>query len=242
MIKEKFNYQSPHANHEGILFTQDKDKARPVVLVAHAWYGRDDFAIRQAENLAKLGYVGIAVDNFGDAKLATNDSEASALIGPLFVNRDELRTRMVAALEKIQTFPFVDRSKVGAIGFCFGGLSVIELLRSGANLKGVVSFHGVIANSIGGKPANLAPNQPMKGAFLLLHGADDPMNSWQDLERFAKELTDAKVDWEFDLYGHTSHAFTNPKANNPEKGLIYNSKIANRAFAKMDAFFKEVLK
>ena len=242
MQTSPFPYQAPHSNHKGIAYTKFPNEKRPVILVAHAYKGQDDFAREKAQWLAELGYVGIALDIYGDGKVAKDDQEAGALMKPFFEDRQELQNRMQAAFQSLKNLTFVDTSKVGIIGFCFGGLASIELLRSGADLKGVCTFHGVVADAKFGVTAKRAPPKPMHGAFLLLHGADDPLNTWQDLENLAKEFTDAKVDWEFDIYGHTVHAFTNPQANDKKSGLVYDPKIAKRAFTKMELFFKEIYK
>ncbi len=240
MHKEKLNYSTGSLHQEGIVFTKDPSKKAPLVLVAHDYKGRGDFAIAQAEKLASLGYVGVAVDNFGSAKVVTDDNEAMKLIEPLFIDRQELQARMSSALQSARKLPFVEASKVGAIGFCFGGLSVIELLRSGADIKGVVSFHGVISDTLRNTHAKRAPKQNMKGSLLLLHGAEDPMNSWKDLENLANELKQEKVDWEFDLYGHAVHAFTNPKVHDKSTGLAFDEKATARSFDRMELFFKEL--
>lgn len=242
MQTNPFPYQAPRSNHKGIAYTKYPNEKRPVVFVAHAYMGQDDFARGKAQWLAELGYVGIALDIYGDGKVAKDGQEAGALMLPFFQDRQELQNRILAAYHSLKNLPFADISKVGIIGFCFGGLASIELLRSGANLKGVCTFHSVVADSKFGVTAKRAPPKPMHGAFLLLHGSDDPLNTWQDLEKLAKELNSANVDWEFDLYGHTVHAFTNPQANDKNSGLVYDEKIAKRAFTKMELFFKEVFK
>lgn len=240
MHKEKLIYSTGTLQHEGIVFTKDPAKKAPLVLVAHDYKGRGDFAISQAEKLANLGYVGVALDNFGDAKVVVDDNEAMQLIQPLFVDREHLQTRMKAGLEAASKLGFVDSSKIGAIGFCFGGLCVIELLRSGVSVKGVVSFHGVISDNLRNTQAKRAPKQAIKGSLLLLHGADDPMNSWKDLENLANEMKQAQVDWEFDLYGNAVHAFTNPQAHDKSNGLAFDEKANKRSFARMELFFKEI--
>lgn len=229
MIQEPFIYQE---RYRGTLFTREKTK-RPLILVAPAWRGQDNFAREKAKYVAELGYVGLALDLYGEGKTAKNDEEAAALMEPLFNDRAELRKRMLGALEAASRLDFVDASRVGAIGFCFGGLAVLELLRAGAPIKGAVAFHGLVSSQL--------PSKPMQGAFLLLNGARDPMVPWSDLEKLNVELTKAGVDWEFDLFGNTVHAFTNPEVHDKKRGLAYDEKIAQRAFNKMELFFKEIL-
>lgn len=242
MHTSPFPYQARLSEHKGIAFTKHPNEKRPVVLVAHAYMGQDDFARDKAKMLAELGYVGVALDIYGNGIVAKDSDEAGRLMLPYFIDREELQYRMQAAYQSLKNLPFADTSKVGIIGFCFGGLASIELLRSGAALKGVCTFHSVVADSKFGVTAKRTSPKPMHGAFLLLHGSDDPLNTWQDLERLAKELSLANIDWEFDLYGNTVHAFTNPMAQDKNSGLYYDEKIAKRAFTKMELFFKEVFK
>ena len=145
---------------------------------------------------------------------------------------------MIAAYETLINQAGVDQSRIGAIGFCFGGLSVIELLRSGTPVKSVVSFHGVLGNT-GAKTVPIAKN--IKGSILMLHGYEDPLVPINDVLNIQKEFNDAGVDWQMDIYGHTSHAFTNPQAHDTKKGLIYNEKINKRAWLAMKNFFEETL-
>lgn len=242
MHTSPFPYQARHSNHKGMAYTKHPNEKRPVVLVAHAYMGQDDFARDKAKRLAELGYVGVALDIYGEGKVAKDSDEAGQWMLPFFIDREALQNRMLAAFDTLKTLPFADTSQVGIIGFCFGGLASLELMRSGAPLKGACTFHSVIADSKFGVSAKRTPSKPMHGAFLLLHGADDPLNDWQDLKNLAKELSDYKVDWEFDLYGNTVHAFTNPMAQDKQSGLYYDEKIAKRAFTKMELFFKEVFK
>lgn len=235
MIQETLIYYSGSLKCVGALFTKEKTK-RPVVLVAPAFRGQDDFAREQARRLADLGYVGLALDIYGNGTSVTTNEEAAALMMPLYVDRKELRNRMIAGVEAAKTLPYADTGRMGAIGFCFGGLAAIELLRSGAPLKGVVSFHGVLSHD----QAKTEPTYPIQGSLLVLDGAQDPLVPWSDLENLKKEMTDAGADWEIDIYGHTVHAFTNPEVHDKKSGLAYNPKIAKRAFQKMENFFHEV--
>ena len=240
MLQETLIYHVGSLKCLGALFTQEKT-LRPLILVAPAFRGQDEFAREKACYLAELGYAALALDIYGEGKTVTTNEEASALMQPLFLDRKELRRRMIAALEAVRTLPWVDTARLGAIGFCFGGLAVLELLRAGAPLKGVVSFHGLLGDKLGDKIAKLEPTQPIQGALLILDGAEDPLVPWRDLENLKKEMTDAGADWEIDIYGHTVHAFTNPEVHDKKTGLAYNEKIARRAFQKMELFFRETM-
>ncbi len=214
----------------------------PAVLVAPAFWGRDDFACEKARALAALGYIAFVADMYGDAKVTTNPLEAGAWMTPLFKDRAELQKRIRAAFDQLISRHEVDKSKMGAIGFCFGGLGVLELLRSGAPVKGCVSFHGALADQMGGNKAKTVPiAKDIKGAFLALHGYKDPLVSNADLDKLEKELSAANIDWEINIYGLAAHAFTNPIANDPKTGMAYEPKTNARSWAAMKNFFEEML-
>lgn len=238
MHKEDISYEG----FKGFIAYDDNtmDK-RPAVLIAHAWRGLDDFAKTQAIRLAEMGYTAFAADLYGAGKVADNNTEAAALMGPLFLDRVELQKRVNLAFNILAEHKTTDRNRMGAMGFCFGGLTVLELLRSGADVKGVVTFHAVLADKYSLIKAKRAPAQPMKGSILILHGADDPLVSKEDLTALQQELNDAKVDWQLHMYSQTSHAFTYPLANDTKIGLIYNPLSAKRAFTAMKNFFNEKL-
>lgn len=241
MIQETLVYHLGPLKFLGTLYTQEKT-LRPLVLVAPAWHGQDHFARDKAKVLAELGYVGLALDLYGEGKQVQTAEEAAALMHPLFLDRKTLRQRMIAALEAGRNLDFVDRARVGAIGFCFGGLCVLELFRSGAPVKGVVSFHGLLGDKLGGQSAKTEPTQPLRGALLVLDGAEDPMVPWSDLENLKKEMSEAGADWEIDIYGHAVHAFTNPEVHDKNAGLAYDERASKRAFNKMEVFLKEIFK
>ncbi|MGZ3632913.1 MAG: dienelactone hydrolase family protein [Parachlamydiaceae bacterium] len=214
---------------------------RPAVVIAHTWKGADAFVKDKAQELAKLGYVGFAADLFGEGRVAKDDAEAKALIAPLFVDRKMLRERIVAAYETMRNHPAVDVNRIAAIGFCFGGLTVIELLRSGVDVKAIVSFHGIFGNQLGDWQAINEPAQKMKGAALLLHGHQDPFVPQRDILAIQEEFSRANIDWQMYIYGNAAHAFTNPQAHDVESGLVYNESTANRSWQSMQIFLKEYL-
>lgn len=208
---------------------------RPAVLVSHAWAGRSDFECRKADALAALGYVGIAIDNFGKGVLGKNNDENSKLMSPFVQDRALLRKRLRAGITAAATVPQVDTARMAAIGFCFGGLCVLDMARSGADLRGVVSFHGLF------RQAENLPNEAIRAKILALHGHDDPMVPPEAVLALEKELTEARADWQIHAYGGTMHAFTNPEANAPQQGMAYNPVAAARAWTSMQNFLNEVL-
>jgi dienelactone hydrolase len=243
MKKENVTYQAGQTKCLGVaVYDEAKTGKRPVVLVAHAWRGQDDFARQKAQDLAALGYLGFAADVYGNGLTTADNGEASKLMLPLFLDRPLLRERIVAAYDAAKKHPLADTSRIGAIGFCFGGLTVIELLRSGVDLKGVVSFHGVLGTKMDGQQAKEGPkSKAMKGSLLVLHGAIDPMVSPEDLRHLQDEMTESSIDWQIHIFGNTMHAFTNPMAKDKSGGMVYNEKAAIRAWQSMKNFFNEIM-
>ncbi|EFB42818.1 hypothetical protein pah_c002o068 [Parachlamydia acanthamoebae str. Hall's coccus] len=242
MHQEAVSYQVGDFKMKGYLAYDNASAAkRPAIVIAHAWKGLGEFECEKARQLANLGYVAFAADVFGGGKTAESDEEAGALMLPLFIDRKTLRERIRAAVEAVKQYAVVDPDRVGAIGFCFGGLTVIELLRSGADIVGAVSFHGVLGDTLGGNKAHIEPlAKEIKGALLILHGYEDPLVPPGHIVAIQKELNDANVDWQMDIYGHTSHAFTNPALKDYEQGLVYNEKSSQRAWRSMRNFFEEI--
>ncbi len=207
---------------------------RPAVLINHTWAGRDEFVAEKAKKLAALGYVGFAVDMYGKGVLGSSPEENAKLMQPFMDNREMLQKRMHAALYAVKLLPWVHDSKIAAMGFCFGGLCSLDLARTGADLKGVVSFHGLLS-----APGNTQGNA-IKAKILALHGHDDPMGPVEQVLAFEQEMTKAGADWQFHTFGHTMHAFTNPVANNPDFGTVYQPDADRRSWLAMESFFTEI--
>lgn len=229
------NYQHAETNLVGYCaYDNSNTNKRPLVLVFPDWTGRSGFADKKAEMLAELGYVGFAVDMYGEGVVGKSKEENIKLMTPLASDRGLLRDRVIAALNAAKKLEYVDAARIGGIGFCFGGLCVLDLARSGADIKGVVSFHGLL-NS----PQGLS-TQPIKAKVLALHGYNDPMVPTEQVLAFQQEMDSAKVDWQFHLYGNTKHGFTNPMANDDAFGTVYNSRSEERALLAMKDFFAEL--
>ncbi len=226
-----------------ITYDETATTRRPAVMVVHAWKGQDDFARQKAEALAHLGYVGFAVDMYGDGKTAHTSEQASEMMMPLFLDRELLQSRLKAAYQAICLHPNVDSSRVAGIGFCFGGLGILELFRSGVALKGVAPFHALLSNEreqIKAKTVPIAPD--IKGSCLIFHGHDDPFVSAADIHNIQTELTQANVDWQMHIYGQTVHAFTVPQAHDPQLGLMYNPEADRRSWNTLGQFLNEIFK
>ena len=220
---------------EGFFAYDDSvEQRRPAVMICHAWAGRNDFVEEKALKLAELGYFAFAVDMYGKGVLGQSNDENAALMQPFMDDRSLISKRMDAALYAVKLLPWVDDKKIAAIGFCFGGLCVLDFARSGVDVKGVVSFHGLL-----GAPDNSQANE-IKAKVLVLNGCDDPMVSVEQLVALQQELTQASADWQIHNYGNTMHAFTNPVANDPDFGTVYQADADRRSWKSMENFLTEI--
>ena len=219
---------------EGYLAWDDTAGTVPAVAVAHTWAGRGEFEEAKARALAEDGYVGFAVDMYGKGILGTSVEENTALMTPLMEDRAVLQQRISRGIEVLREQPEVDASRVAAMGFCFGGLCVLDLARAGSDVLGVVSFHGLF-NAPEGKAS-----MPISAKVLCLHGYDDPMAQPDSLLALASELTAAWADWQVHAYGNTLHAFTNPNAADPEMGTVYNADADRRSWQALRNFLDEL--
>ena len=232
MKTETVNYQATDIELEGYVAYPDEEKA-PLVLIVHTWAGKDDFVHERAEDLAALGYVGFAVDMYGNGKVGSNTEENQSLMAPLLSDRNVLKDRITSALHFGKSLPGVDPNKVAAIGYCLGGLVVLDLARSGENFQGLVSFHGLLMGSD-------ISEKGIQAKILVLHGERDPMVPLDMVNAFQKEMTKAGADWQLHSYGGTYHAFTKPGANDPNLGTQYNKSAAERSWKSMQNFFEEI--
>jgi len=207
----------------------------PGVLIVHQWMGLTDYEQRRARELAELGYVAFALDIYGKANRPANRGEAGAQAGKYKSDRDLFRRRLHLGLEQLKKQPGVDKTRLAAIGYCFGGTGVLELARSGADIKGVVSFHGGLDSP------NHEDGGNIKARVLICHGADDPHVSREGIEAMIKEFNDAEVDWQMIYYADAVHSFTQPMAgNDPSRGSAYNQKADQRSWQHMRVFFEEI--
>ncbi len=211
-----------------------KKGRHPGVLVVHEWMGLNDYAKKRADQLAQLGYVALAVDMYGKGIRAADAKEAAALAGKYKGDRPLMRGRIQAALDLLKGLPKVDPKRIAAIGYCFGGTTVLELARSGADIAGVVSFHGGLDTPMPAEPGQV------KAKVLVLHGGDDPLVPPEQVNGFEAEMRKAGVDWQLVAYGGTVHSFTNPQANDPARGVAYDAKSDRRSWQAMRSFFDEI--
>ena len=236
IVSNTVDYLDGDVPLEGFFAYDDAfDGRRPAVLISHAWGGRDEFVADKAKKLAELGYLAFAVDMYGKGVLGQNPEENAKLMQPFMDDRAMLQQRINSALYAVKLMPWVDDTKIAAIGFCFGGLCVLDLARSEADIAGVVSFHGLL-----GVPDNIS-HPDIKAKVLVLHGNDDPMAPVEQLVALKQELTQAGADWQMHIYGNTMHAFTNPLANDPGFGTVYQADADKRSWLAMKNFLSEIL-
>ena len=213
----------------------------PIVVIVSTWEGMNKFAHDQAHEIVNMGYGAFIADIFGGGKSASTSEEAASLTLPLFENRALLRERIIAAYLEAKKMPECDGSKIAAIGFCFGGLTVIELMKSGALLNGVASFHGVLGTQMMGHTAHLAKTAgQIQSSFLLFHGYKDPLTPMEDVLELQKELSEKNVDWQTHIYGTAAHSFTNPDAHDTSSGMYFDKNACHRSMKTLHNYLKEI--
>jgi dienelactone hydrolase len=210
---------------------------RPGVLVVHQWKGLGDYEKKRAEMLARMGYNVFAADIYGKGVRPQTPGEAGAQAGKYKSDRGLLRARVRAGFDVLAQHELTDPKRIAAIGYCFGGTTVLELARSGADIAGVVSFHGGLSSPTPADARNI------KARVLALHGADDPNVPAKEVAGFEEEMRQAGVDWQLVAYGGAVHSFTDWGAGNDNsKGAAYNEKADRRSWEAMKQFFAELFK
>jgi dienelactone hydrolase len=229
-------YKHGDAVLEGYLAWDDAIKGkRPGVLVVHEWTGLGSYARMRAEKLAGLGYVAFAIDMYGKGIRPKTLQEAGAQAGIYKSDRQLMRARALAGLNVLLGNEMCDTKRVAASGYCFGGTTVLEIARSGADIAGVVSFHGALDTPNPGDAKNI------KCKVLALHGGDDPYVPRKDVEAFEDEMRAGGVDWQLNAYSGAVHSFSNPEAGDDNsKGAAYNAKADRRSWDAMKLFFAEI--
>jgi dienelactone hydrolase len=236
MKTDYIDYQDGDVALEGYFaWDETLSEQQPVVLIAHDWSGRREPACSAAESMVDLGYAGFAVDIYGKGVFGKDGDTAgnSALMQPYVEDRALLRQRMLAALTAVRELGRVDPSKIGVVGYCFGGMAALELARSGADIDGVVSVHGLLNQSA-------IHNEKIVAKVLCLHGHDDPMGLPDQVLAFQTEMSLHKADWQMHIFGGVKHAFTNPDANNQSIGTVYNSSADQRSKRLIADFLLEI--
>jgi len=243
MHKQQIDYFDEQNLLKGILISSNANskEKQPAIILFHAFEGRSEFTIEYGQKLAKDGYMVFIADMYGNAETANTIDGCFKLVTPFLENRQLVRRRALSAFETLLKQEQVDPDRIGALGFCFGGMCVLEIARSGAKLKSGVSLHGVLAKS------NLSTHT-IKSSLLIIHGYKDPQVPPHELTDFANELEAAYVnDWTFTFLGDAKHSFTDPKtgtfdaAKEIEMGREYNARAASRAYRYAVDFFHEQL-
>ncbi len=221
--------------YEGWFVPAPKKSGAPVIVIAHAWGGLGDNEKQKAKLIATdFGYNAFAIDVYGKGKRGTSVDENQALMNPLLGNRGDLQSRLKGGLAAATTMHGVDASRVAAIGFCFGGLCVLDMARAGHDVLGVASFHGLFA------PADNLPKPKIKAKILLEHGWLDPMAKPEDVIAIGKELNGAGADWQLHAHGRAVHSFTTAGANNRSGGTEFDAYADRRSFAMLKDFLAEI--
>lgn len=238
METQEIEYRAKGKTMVGFLAYDDKNKAkRPAILVCHAFEGRNELSCEYAKWISTLGYVGFAVDMFGNKKIEQTLNGCMGEINPFFENRNLVMERLNPAIDAVCSNERVDPTKIGAIGFCFGGMCVLDLARNSNRVKGVVSVHGILT-----RPEKVSLEK-IEAKVLVLQGYKDPQVKKEQIDGFMKEMDQHAKDWQFHFYGDAKHAFTDPKASEigpKEMGREYNLKAVHRTKKTTQAFFEEV--
>jgi dienelactone hydrolase len=220
-----------------VAYDESLKNERPAIIIVHEWWGSNAYVRMRADMLARLGYIAIALDMYGEGKQGITPAEAIALATPFYKDPQLAKSRIEAAVEKIKTYPETDTSKIAAIGYCFGGSMVLNAAKLGMDFKGVVSFHGGLA----GVPAE---DGMTKANILICHGAADKLISEEELKAFRENLDEKKVSYTFIAYPDATHAFSNPAATASGKKfgipIAYNAAADKKSWEDMKAFFKAI--
>jgi dienelactone hydrolase len=239
LVEEMFGYTADSVTMDGmIVYDENIKEKRPAILVIHEWWGFNDYTKMRARELAKLGYIAMAMDMYGNGVTTDTVPEAQRLSMLFYSNLDKAKTRMDAAFAKLMAHPMADTSKTAVIGYCFGGSMALNFAMMGANLDGAVSFHGILP---GGAPAI---KDMLKAKILICHGGADPFVPEVQVNQFKKEMDSIGADYSFKVYEGASHAFTNPAATEMGKKnnipIIYHPAADSASWNDMKAFFNKI--
>ncbi len=220
-----------------VVYDQNIKGKRPAVIVVHEWWGLNDYPKMRARQLAELGYIAMAADMFGNGKTASNPTEAQNLTMPFYKDPKLSEIRLNAAIRKLKEFPQTDPANIASIGYCFGGFVVLNAAKLGADLKGVVSFHG----GMGGAPVD---KKLLKASVLVCYGGKDKFVQQKDVELFKHQLDSIGVNNTFKFYADATHAFTNPEATKLGKEfnlpIEYNADADRNSWNEMKLFLKSI--
>ncbi len=233
MQERLVSYTEGEDRFDAFVALPEGEGPKPAVVICHAWGGRKAFEEDKARALAELGYVGVALDVYGVGRRGTDKESCTELMTPLIENADVLRRRLTAGFQCARTLAEVDPNRMASMGFCFGGLCSLLMARMGLPMRGAVSLHGLLDI---GTPLDARP----KARILVLHGQDDPMVPPSTVAAWAEEMKRIDADWQFHAYPGVVHAFSNPAANDPDFGTVYDADADARSWATAKSFLAEV--
>jgi dienelactone hydrolase len=233
MHSTTISYQDNEIDLEGFV-SYPSEERHPLVILCHAWKGRDDFICEKARLLAKQGLVGFALDMYGKGVLGKSKEENAVLKKPFIQDRHLLLRRVTKAFEVASSLSYVDATKIAVIGYGFGGICALDLARSGAQLKGAVSVYGHF------DPPPQSLIKKIQAKILILHGFLDTIASQEELRRFENAMNQANVDWQTHIFGNAMHAFATPEADDATMGILYNPIAAHRAWKEIQQFLFEI--
>jgi len=238
--EENITYNLDTVSMNGyVVYDENIEGKRPGILVIHEWWGMNDYTKMRARELAKLGYIAMAIDMYGNGKNADNPGDAQNMSMPFYQNPQMAKARFDAALNKLKSYSQVDTGNIAGIGYCFGGGMLLNLARLGEDLDGVVSFHG----SLLGTPAI---KELLKAKILVCHGAADTFVPQTEVDQFKKQMDSIGADYTFKVYEGATHAFTNPDATETGKKfnlpIAYNAAADSASWKDMREFFGRIFK
>lgn len=237
---EQVTYATDSTNLKGyIAFDKNAQEKRPGILIVHEWWGHNDYVRKRADMLAELGYTAIAVDMYGDGKLANHPDDAGKFASSVISNLPEATARFNAAMNLLKAHPSVDAEKIAAIGYCFGGSVALTMANSGADLDAVAAFHS-------GVQLPVMPNEKLKAKVLVCNGADDPFISPESIEAFKTSMDSIGADYQYIAYPGVKHSFTSKEADaNGEKfglPLAYDAEANEKSWASLKELFEDTFK
>jgi dienelactone hydrolase len=238
VVGEEISYSSGELTMNGyIAYDENMQGERPGILVVHEWWGHDEHARNSAEKLAELGYVALAVDMYGNGRMADHPEDAMQFSGEVMGNFDEAQMRFQAAIETLQNHNMVNTDQIGAIGYCFGGSVILAMTHAGVDLDGVVAFHA-------GLQLPVMPEEQVDTEILILNGADDPMVSNEDIENLTSMYDNLGISYNFVNYEGATHAYTNPAADSLgqefDLPLAYDAEADEQSWDRMRTFFDDL--
>jgi len=233
---EAIEYKQGGTTCEGYFAYDDaKSGKRPGILVVHEWGGLGDYVKQRCRMIAEqLGYVAFGVDIFGKGVRATSMEDCARISEPFYKDRGLIRARAQAGLDQLKGHARTDANKCVAIGYCFGGLTVLEMARAGAPVAGVISFHGQFNTPV--------PAKSIATKVLVLHGASDPVTPPDEINGLLKEMEEAKADWDCVFYGGAKHTFTNFNLPTNIPGpAAYQERADKKSWQAMKEFLAETV-